>query len=345
MDQNRLPEDVPAFLHLVADYNVRAVLVNQEVDHLLKMKTVSQHIKQSAQILKINVPPCYNTTKPPKQNNGLRDLKITVDPSWVQPGYPVIIWTYWTPDQRRLAVQLGHDTILGMCKVQKETCQMTSSRPVLGCVRSTTGLGFIHTCLMGIYIGTPTYLLSPVEFAQNPMSLFMILSRYKIKDTYATPQMLDHAMALIPGKGFALHELKNMMISAESRPRIDVFQKVRLHFAATGLDRTAINTVYSHVLNPMVASRSYMCIEPIELWLDTKALRRGLVIPTDPDTDTKALLLQDSGMVPVSTQMANTARSGSTPRPASNVSMVQRTSSMRRGSTVGQLMETQVSAT
>ncbi|KAH8783245.1 acyl-CoA ligase [Diaporthe sp. PMI_573] len=304
MDQNRLPEDVPAFLHLVADYNVRAVLVNQEVDHLLKMKPVSQHIKQSAQILKINVPPCYNTTKPPKQNNGLRDLGITVDPSWIQSGYPVIIWTYWTPDQRRLAVQLGHDTILGMCKVQKETCQMTSSRPVLGCVRSTTGLGFIHTCLMGIYIGTPTYLLSPVEFAQNPISLFMILSRYKVKDTYATPQMLDHAMALMPGKGFTLHEMKNMMISAESRPRIDVFQKVRLHFAATGLDRTAINTVYSHVLNPMIASRSYMCIEPIELWLDTKALRRGLVIPTDPEADPKALLLQDSGMVPVSTQIA-----------------------------------------
>ncbi|KAJ1303656.1 hypothetical protein OPQ81_008084 [Rhizoctonia solani] len=304
MDQNRLPEDVPAFLHLVGDYNVRAVLVNQDVDHLLKMKPVSQHIKQSASILKIGVPPVYNTTKPPKQNNGLRDLGITVDPSWVQPGYPVVIWTYWTPDQRRLAVQLSHETILGMCKVQKETCQMTSSRPVLGCVRSTTGLGFIHTCLMGIYIGTPTYMLSPVEFAQNPMSLFMILSRYKIKDTYATPQMLDHAMALMPGKGFTLHELKNMMITAEGRPRIDIFQKVRLHFAATGLDRTAINTVYSHVLNPMIASRSYMCIEPIELWLDTKALRRGLVIPTDVDTDPKALLVQDSGMVPVSTQIA-----------------------------------------
>ncbi|CAN8097609.1 unnamed protein product [Discula destructiva] len=304
MDQQRLPEDVPAFLHLVADYNVKAVLVNQDVDHLLKMKPVAQHVKQSASILKIAVPPTFNTTKPPKQNNGLRDLGLTVDPSWVQPSYPVIIWTYWTPDQRRLAVQLSHDTVLGMCKVQKETCQMTSSRPVLGCVRSTTGLGFIHTCLMGIYIGTPTYLLSPVEFAQNPLSLFMILSRYKIKDTYATPQMLDHAMALMPGKGFTLHELKNMMISAEGRPRVDVFQKVRVHFAATGLDRTAINTVYSHVLNPMIASRSYMCIEPIELCLDTKALRRGLVLPTDADTDPKSLLVQDSGMVPVSTQIA-----------------------------------------
>ncbi|KAL2123426.1 hypothetical protein VTJ04DRAFT_3881 [Mycothermus thermophilus] len=304
MDQNRLSEDVPAFLHLVSDFGVRAVLVNQDVDHLLKSKPIAQHIKQTAQVLKVSLPNIYNTSKPPKQNSGCRDLGITMDPAWVQPGYPAIIWTYWTPDQRRMAVQLGHDTILGMCKVQKETCQMSSSRPVLGCVRSTTGLGFIHTCLMGIYIGTPTYLLSPVEFAQNPASLFLILSRYKIKDTYATPQMLDHAMNMMPGKGFTLHELKNMMISAEGRPRVDVFQKVRMHFAATGLDRTAINTVYSHVLNPMIASRSYMCIEPIELWLDPKALRRGLVYVTDPEREPKALLVQDSGMVPVSTQIA-----------------------------------------
>ncbi|KAL2270482.1 hypothetical protein VTJ83DRAFT_2666 [Remersonia thermophila] len=304
MDQNRLSEDVPAFLHLVSDFNVRAVLVNQDVDHLLKTKPIAQHIKQTAQVLKVAIPAVYNTSKPPKQNSGLRDLGITMDPAWVQPGHPAIIWTYWTPDQRRMAVQLGHDTILGMCKVQKETCQMSSSRPVLGCVRSTTGLGFIHTCLMGIYIGTPTYLLSPVEFAQNPASLFLILSRYKIKDTYATPQMLDHAMNMMPGKGFTLHELKNMMISAEGRPRVDVFQKVRMHFAATGLDRTAINTVYSHVLNPMIASRSYMCIEPIELWLDPKELRKGLVYVTDPEREPKALLVQDSGMVPVSTQIA-----------------------------------------
>ncbi|GAO13104.1 hypothetical protein UVI_02024630 [Ustilaginoidea virens] len=304
LDQNRLNEDVPALLHLVADYNVKAVLVNQEVDHLIKLKPVASHIKQSAQILKIAVPNVYNTTKPPKQNSGLRDLGFTIDPAWIRPGYPILVWTYWTPDQRRIAVQLGHDTVMGMCKVQKETCQMTSSRPVIGCVRSTTGLGFLHTCFMGIYTGSPTYLLSPVEFAQSPTSLFVALSRYKIKDTYATPQMLDHAMAVMPAKGFTLHEMKNMMITAEGRPRVDVFQKVRMHFAGVGLDRTAINTVFSHVLNPMIASRSYMCVEPIELWLDTKALRRGLVVTVDPESDPKALLVQDSGMVPVSTQIA-----------------------------------------
>ena len=162
LDQNRLNEDAPAFLHMVADFRVKAVLVNVEVDHLLKQKIVSQHLKQSAQFLRTNIPPIYNTAKAPKQSTGCRELGFTMKPAWVQPGFPVLIWTYWTPDQRRIAVQLGHDTIMGTCKVQKETCQMTSSRPVLGCVRSTMGLGFVHTCLMGVFVGMkyPSLLLS-----------------------------------------------------------------------------------------------------------------------------------------------------------------------------------------
>ena len=111
-------------------------------------------------------------------------------------------------------------------------------------------------------------------------------------------------MANMPGKGFSLHELKNLMISSETRPRIDVYQRVRLHFAQSGLDRTAINTIYSHIMNPMIASRSYMCVEPIEVWLDSKALRRGLVVPVDAESEPHALLVQDSGMVPVSTQIS-----------------------------------------
>lgn len=81
-------------------------------------------------------------------------------------------------------------------------------------------------------------------------------------------------------------------------------QRCRVHFAPANLDRTAINTVYSHVLNPMIASRSYMCIEPIELHLDVSALRRGLIMPVDPDIESNALCVQDSGMVPVSTQIS-----------------------------------------
>lgn len=304
LDQNRLSEDAPALLSMIADFRVKAILVNNDTDQLMKSKAVSQHLKQSAMVLKVNMPNIYNTTKPSKQSHGCRDLNLTMKSQWVQPSYPAVVWVYWTPDQRRTAVQLGHNTIMALCKVQKETCQMTSTRPILACVRSTIGLGFIHMVLMGIYVAAPTYLVSPVDYAQNPISLFLALARYKIKDTYATAQMLDHAMNAVPGKGYALHELKNLMISTDGRPRTDLYQKVRSHFAQVGLERTAINTIYSHVTNPMVASRSYMCVEPIEIWLDPHALRRGLIQSVDPDSEPNALLLQDSGMVPVSTQIA-----------------------------------------
>lgn len=52
----------------------------------------------------------------------------------------------------------------------------------------------------------------------------------------------------------------------------------------------------------MVVTRSYMCVEPIALHLNTRALRRGIIQLADPDTD--CLLVHDSGMVPVCTQIA-----------------------------------------
>jgi acyl-CoA synthetase (AMP-forming)/AMP-acid ligase II len=153
LDSNRLAEDIPAFLHMITDFNVKMVLVNSEVEGLLKGKPLSIHLKQSASVLGVKVPPVHNTAKPPKSSQGCRDLGYTISPDWVAPGSVALVWTYWTPDQRRVSVALGHQSIMGICKVMKETCQMTSSRPVVGCVRSTSGMGFVMSWLMGIFVG------------------------------------------------------------------------------------------------------------------------------------------------------------------------------------------------
>jgi len=129
------------------------------------------------------------------------------------------------------------------------------------------------------------------------------MQKYKIKDTYATSQMINHAMTT-PAKNLHLHELKNIMIAFDQRPKTELYNRVKNHFAVANLDATAINTTYSHVLNPMVVTRSYMCVEPISLYLNTKALRRGIVQLSDPDTDPYCLHIHDSGMVPVCTQIA-----------------------------------------
>ena|SRR5436190_23830740 len=54
------------------------------------------------------------------------------------------------------------------------------------------------------------------------MSLFVALSKYRIKDTYATGQMLDYAMGSMPAKGFQLQELKNLMVATDGRPAVEL---------------------------------------------------------------------------------------------------------------------------
>jgi acyl-CoA synthetase (AMP-forming)/AMP-acid ligase II len=153
LDPTRIHEDVPALLHIVTDFNVKVFLVNAEVDTLLKSKPLSTNLKGSAQILKTKLPPVHNTAKPPKSSQGCRDLGFTVNENWVKQEFVALVWTYWTADQRRVSVALGHDTVMGICKVMKETCQMTSSKPVVGCVRSHSGMGFVMSWLMGIFVG------------------------------------------------------------------------------------------------------------------------------------------------------------------------------------------------
>lgn len=304
IDETRLDEDVPALLNVIKDYSVKAILVNHETDSALKTKAVAHHLKDTASVSKLLLPPIYNTSKPKIINKGCKECNFSPKKEWLDSEHTAIVWLYWTADHRRIAVRLSHPTIMGMAKVQKETCQMSSTKPIVGCVRSISGLGFIHTCFMGVYLGASTHIVSPIDYTNSPITFFLTLSRYKVKDAYTTPRMLEHAMAKIRPKGFSLEDTKNLIVAFDGRPRTDLCNNVRILFSPTKLETTSINIAYTHVLNPMITTRSYMSLEPVDIWLDPISLRRGYVSLVSPETCPGALHLHDSGMVPVGTQVA-----------------------------------------
>ncbi|BFZ54876.1 hypothetical protein PYCC9005_001913 [Savitreella phatthalungensis] len=304
LDPNRLGEDVPALLTLVRDFDVKMILGNNETISALGSKVISQHLRHTASALKVTSPSIVNTSRPTKQTKGCRELGFVIEPAWLRSDFVALVWIYWSSDHRPAAVCLSHQAVLGCCKVQKETNQMSASRPLLGSIRSTSGLGFLHSCLLGMYIGCPTYYLSPVDFAHNPLLLTHILARYKIKDCYVTPQTVDYLVHTLQGKVSSLHEVKNFTIGFDNRIGAEYYARVKQLLGPVGLDAGAINATYCHPMNPFLATRAYMSIEPIELYLDSRALREGFVQLTNPDEDPFGLVVQDSGMVPVATQVA-----------------------------------------
>ncbi|CAG8728724.1 6527_t:CDS:2, partial [Racocetra fulgida] len=215
IENERISEDVPSLLGIIDDFKVSCLLVNVDSESIFKGRTMQNILKGNNQSKSSggppggstgsisSLPPLINVSKAPAFKKTLKEANYSMQEEWLNPKWAAIVMCYFSADQRRYCVKLGHDNLLSLCKVQKETCRLTSNRAIL----------------------------------------------------------------------------KNR------------------------LDSIAINYVYSHIANPMITTRSYMCVEPVELYLDLKSLRRGIVKIVNPD-EPFGILLHDSGMVPVSTQVA-----------------------------------------
>ncbi|CCH41793.1 Disco-interacting protein 2 C [Wickerhamomyces ciferrii] len=305
VDVNRLNEDIPILVSIIRDYKVKTIFVNSDVETILKNKPVSPLLKESNAYQTIKL---RNTSKA-KTSASLSNLQSRVDTiykvkSVVEDNSTVLIWLNFTEDGRRIAVKLSHKTISSICKIMKETCQLESKNPVISCVRNTSGIGFIQSALIGVYLGSATYIIPPLDFATNPSLFFLTLARYKVKDVYVTPQMMEYALRRVKSKDFVLDRVKNLMIGYDGRPDVNLIKNVAVQFSPTKLSSSAISHIYSHNFNPMITSRSYLAFDAIDLWIDPDALRLGLISIVNPSNNPNAIHLQDSGIVPVCTQIA-----------------------------------------
>lgn len=306
-DSNRIGEDFPAFVGVIKDFDIQEVFVNDDVERFMKNGLVADAIKKMnhrrSRPIRLK-----NTSKITKVSN-LASLHSKIarhqsDANFRDESRVSLIWLDFTSDHYRVGASLTHKNILSICKVFKETCNLSSKSSIVGCVRHSAGIGFVQSVLLGIYLGTTTYLSSPVNFAENPLAFFLALARYKVKDVFVTEQMLKYAVTKFTPKGFNLSNLKNMMISTESRVEIDLLRKIAKVFQPTKLSAASMSAVYNHCFNPIISTRSYMTVAPVDLFLDPIALRQGYVSIVNQAEFPNALHIQDSGMVPVCTEIA-----------------------------------------
>ena len=307
-DTNRIGEDFPAFVGIVKDFDVQDILVNEEVEKFLKNGPVADALKKMNHQKRFKGQRIKNTGKLTKFSN-IASLHSKIAKHQAAVNYrdtttPALVWLNFTSDHYRVGATLTHKNIIGLCKVFKETCNLSSRSTIVGCVRHASGIGFVQAVLLGVFLGTTTYLCSPVSFAENPLAFFLAMARYKVKDVFVTEQMLKYAAIKFTPKGFDLSLLKNMMISTEGRIEIDLLRKISKVFQPTKLGAASMSTVYNHVFNPMIATRSYMSVAPVDLFLDPVALRQGFVSVVNQAEVPNALRVQDSGLIPVCSQIA-----------------------------------------
>ncbi|KAF8002740.1 hypothetical protein HF325_003705 [Metschnikowia pulcherrima] len=306
-DSNRIGEDFPAYVGVIKDFDVQEVFVNDDVERFMKNGPVADALKKMNH-RRVKPLRIKNTSKLTKLSSvahlNSKIAKYQADAKFRDELTTALIWLNFTSDHYRVGATLSHKSIVNICKVFKETCNLSSKSSIVGCVRHSAGIGFVQAALLGVYLGTTTYLSSPVNFAGNPLSFFLSLAKYKVKDVFVTEQMLKYAVAKFTPKGFNLSHLKNMMINTDGRVEIDLLRKIANIFLLAKLNTASMSAVYNHCFNPIISTRSYMTVAPVDLFLDPIALRQGYISIVNQAEHPNALRVQDSGMVPVCTEIA-----------------------------------------
>ncbi|KAK5960469.1 uncharacterized protein PWA37_001891 [Arxiozyma heterogenica] len=100
--------------------------------------------------------------------------------------------------------------------------------------------------------------------------------------------------------------VENILISFIGRPSFNFIENLLATYNNVPISSNQINFVYQHHFNPIISLRSYLDIPPIDVYLDPVSLREGIIKEIDPTSSKvyNALRLQDSGVVPVCTDVA-----------------------------------------
>ncbi|KAI7903951.1 uncharacterized protein BX663DRAFT_432535 [Cokeromyces recurvatus] len=315
VDPQQQPQRVNEFseqlIQVANELGISAILTNTGGDDILRNNAIKSAIKNKSS-KNYKLPEIINVSKASKLYSLFgKESGFAVHPSWVNNSNrhsPTIILIQTSSDGLRYYTHLNHDTILNQCRTQKMTCQMRFQRGIVTTSLGTyEGLGFLHAAFCGVYVGCHTVLIPSEDFYLNPVLFFESLQRYKTKDAFVTNALIQFAMNRMnvnDCKHITLKGVQNLMLANDNRPKPLLYQHMTRYFARQRLDKESINTIYSHIGNPMITTRSYMLMEPIALFVDPYWLRQGIVRALNPEEEPYGILLSDSGIVPSNTMVA-----------------------------------------
>ncbi|SCU97294.1 LAMI_0F09538g1_1 [Lachancea mirantina] len=323
--------EVSFLMNVIQSYKIKRIFVDFEMNAILEESTnISRNLKKFKHMLpKITV---YSKIKK-KSGQSPKDYKETlrekfgIKTSSLPKTEPCVIWIDRESDNYRdINVALRHKDLLNMCKIYKETLQLTSDNPIVSLCSHTIGMGFLQFCLMGIYIGATTFVFKQSEVTRDPKDFMIALQNLSVKDVILDPDMLylvmDKGNSIISARSQSANEksgskltkttlrpdflrnVQNIMVPFKGRPKFYAITNLLARYSSIVIDPMQINYVYHHSFNPLISLRSYLGIPPMDIYLDPTSLKEGIVKDVNPYAISPSELercihLQDCGIVPV----------------------------------------------
>lgn len=302
-------DDTVIFFEILREFKVKAIFGNNETETCLKAKVAANKLRELCLKTRYELPKLRNTTKHSKASSSGKSTYKKMEnyrkanASKVK-STATMIWINRSPDNEKTSVKISFPKLLAMCLSLKETCQMNGTSPLIGCSNFTSGLGFLMSSLMGVYLGATTYLMTEQEYKLHTSTFYQAIERYKADNIFLESKLFIYALNRNALNKVSLKGLKNLMLSWSQQradPLLTIKYKVKLEIA--NLKPKYISNIFDHPLNPLISTRSFLAIDPVVLWLDPHALSQGYISIVNPKDYPNAIPVVDSGIVSVNTEV------------------------------------------
>ncbi|CDF91549.1 ZYBA0S12-01464g1_1 [Zygosaccharomyces bailii CLIB 213] len=337
LKENNMEEEIAYFVKVVRGYNVKRIFMDLTTHNLFEDNPVLTKVLKK---YKHYIPKITVFSKVKKKNNLTINMfcsqlkqKFGPKPGTNHNSLPCVVWIDDQHDIKRdTHVTMTHSALLKSLKILKETLGLTSENPIFSLCSYTVGIGFMLSCMAGIYVGCTTSLFSLGGVSSNPSGFFIGLQNMNVKDLYlnfdAFCVLMEKASELVAASEGKLSSLEksskkhspaptllrpdflrnvqNLMIPFSGRPNTKKIEELLRRNPRVFVNATKINYVYHNHFNPHISFRSYLGSPPVDLYLDSIALREGLIKTVNPaEIGSRGYIrVQDSGIVAVCTEVS-----------------------------------------
>ncbi|KAL3239418.1 Cmr2p RNJ42_04461 [Nakaseomyces bracarensis] len=320
------------FISVIKGYKVKRIFTDSKTFSVLDSNPlVSKTLKRNKNILpKITV-----FSKVKKKNNLTINMfkkllreKFSLRGKKSNTTTPCFVWVDVDGDiKKNIHSTMNHATFLNTCKIVKETLHLTNERNIFSIAHNTSILGFLINNLLGIFVGCATNLFNIDDIKSDANDFLLGLQNLSIREIYlpltTLYTIMDRANNILENtrnttanmkknannqssilRSDFLRNISKIMIPFEGRPNTVAIESILKRFSNIMINQSQICYIYQHPFNPFITIQSGGDDFAKDLYLDSTALREGIIDEVSRDElNEDCIRMQSSGSVPICTDV------------------------------------------
>ncbi|WBW72185.1 acetyl-CoA biosynthesis protein [Schizosaccharomyces osmophilus] len=276
---NHVIKDIEEIILLCDQFRANCILLDDGTFINIKSRDSFHHLQQVCNEKRVKVPKIYNTNYLPAAKRPLKKLVSKIAKEQNNKEKVVLVAVSRLTDGSTFSVNFSHFDLLHYCREQKEFILDDNDSSLLGGIEFGSGIGLLHTALLGVYTGLPTVLVNGSgSHCRENNTLQTMLEKRVSKAVLPLNYLLNTLEKTEICEYEGLNDMiKCIIVPCYEKPETSKVTTIIDNMFRLNLKTEMIKLAYCHPLNPLICWCDEQGINDMKGDFDTNDLKKGFI--------------------------------------------------------------------